>query len=801
MSSPSPDSIHSPSRESSSNILSKIEGYAGYFLAAVALIYALLAGLHTLQDFDLGWQLATGRWVLQHRQIFSTDVFSYTAHGAPWIYPVLSGIVFYLTYLVGGCALLSWMGAAACTATVALLIRRDYIATCVLAFMAVPLIANRTQPRAEMFSTILFASFLSLLWRHHRGGHEPTPSRLWLLPLLMVAWVNLHLGFIAGLALGCAYLLLEFIDLPFPKTRTAARTRLRRAWPWLVLTGVATLINPWGWRIYVALIRQERAQELHIAWVVEWENIRLSWASLQQALDWRDPQSSFWWLLAVAVLCSGIAIWRRRWGAAFLLLGATYVTIQHVRFQGLFACVVVVLGGSLLQEAWIAGTSSRHSHRPGDSRLSVSQPKFIAWSSAIILFLSALLTGFTGIRSWDLVTDRYYLRATQLSLFGTGLSWWYPERALDFIVREKLPGNIFNGYSLGGYLTWRLPDYPDYIDGRALPFGSELFFRAYDLGTQPPESAAWQQEADARGINTILVSLARYGGITLFPQLPAFCRSQSWRPVYMDEVSVIFVRRTPETHSRIERLQIDCDKVSFAPLSDLAAAESSHSETQRTQSYRGKAELFNSWADAAGILYRLGRYPEALSYLDYAQTLFDGNANLHLTRALILEHTGDATEAEAEFRASLKLEPSDEAWLDLGLFYMTQRRFADAVAIFRRSAESSSRPHDMWMLLGQAYLQLNQPKPALEAFDKAEASSPFHDGGESLGASFNSLVATGRAKAWYQLGDVTQAVTFQESAVRLAPNDAKLWLGLADLYDAQGRTAQAVEARSHATTK
>src|ERR1035438_2077081 len=57
-------------------------------LAAIALAYAFLAGLHTLSEPDLGWQLATGRWVAQHHRIFSTDVFSYTAYGGPWIYPV-----------------------------------------------------------------------------------------------------------------------------------------------------------------------------------------------------------------------------------------------------------------------------------------------------------------------------------------------------------------------------------------------------------------------------------------------------------------------------------------------------------------------------------------------------------------------------------------------------------------------------------------------------------------------------------------------------------------------------------------
>jgi tetratricopeptide (TPR) repeat protein len=753
--------------------------YAAPFLSAIALIYALLAALHTLQDFDLGWQLATGRWILQHHHLFSTDVFSYTAQGAPWIYPALSGIAFYLAYLMGGYALLSWLGAAACAGTTALLLSRNNVATSALALIAVPVIANRTQPRAEMFTTILFAAFLTLLWKHHRDGRSP----LWLLPILMVAWVNLHLGFVAGLALCCAYVLLELLDLPSPETRSAARTRLQRAWPWLALTAVATLINPWGANIYIALSRQAKAQQLHSLWVVEWESIRPSWTSLRQALAWRDPQSSFWWLLAIAVVCATIALWRKQWGAAILLVISSYLTIQHVRVQALFACVVVVLGGSLLQDVW---GNARTPKTSSNSRRHVSKHRRgIGWAAALLL-LTALLTAVTTLRSFDLITNRYYLRSAQLSLFGPGLSWWFPERAVEFLRREKLPANVFNTYNLGGYLTWRLsPEYPDYIDSRAIPFGPQLFFRAYNLSVEPPEAPAWQQEADTRAINTIIVSLARYEGITLFPQLPAFCRSNTWRPVYLDEVSAIFVRRTPQTAALIDHLQIDCDKVSFAIPLDLSAAKTS----------RDQADRFNRLANAAGILYSLGRYPEALAYLDAAQTIFSDSANLHLTRARVLERTGRAAEAEEEFRTSIRIEPRDEAWLDLGVFYLTQKRYADAVEVFKRSAETSSRPHDLWLLLGQAYLQMNQPEEALMAFDRAEASSPFRDGGESLGANFNSLIATGRARAWYQLGDVARAVSFQEQAVTFAPNDAKLWLGLADLYDAQGRTAQAEQAR------
>src|SRR6516225_6191853 len=85
--------------------------------------YAFLAGYRSLTEFDLGWLLATGRWIAQHKQIPSTEVFSYTARGQPWIYPVGSSLLLYGVYLVGGDALISWFGAASCAATTTLLLR------------------------------------------------------------------------------------------------------------------------------------------------------------------------------------------------------------------------------------------------------------------------------------------------------------------------------------------------------------------------------------------------------------------------------------------------------------------------------------------------------------------------------------------------------------------------------------------------------------------------------------------------------------------------------------------------------
>ena len=776
-----PDNSSKPDEVPNPSLPNPAVRYVSWFLAAAAILYALLAGLHTVQDFDLGWQLASGRWVVQHHHVFSTDVFSYTASGQPWVYPALSGLVLYATFVLGGYALLSWLGALVCAGTVALTLRRNSLCTPALAIIAVPLIVNRTQPRAEMFTTILFAAFLALLWAHYRTGR----GALWLIPVLMLLWVNLHLGFVAGLGLCAAYLLIEILDMLAESKREAALARVRNAWPWLACTVVATLLNPWGPSIYAALVTQARAQTLHNLWVLEWESVPLSWASLYQALDWRDPQSSLWWLIAVTLACICIAVWRRHWGAGLLLAGSLYFGLRHLRLQALFACAAIIVGGSLIDELAHSIWESPGRATGTPRRVTVNPRLRIA----AVVVLAIVFGGFAGTRARDLISNRYYMRSAQLSSFGTGLSWWYPERAIDFLQREQLPANIFNGYSLGGYFTWRLfPEYRDYIDSRALPFGSALFFRAYDLPTEGPDSSAWQREADARAINTIILPISRYQGMTLFPQLHAFCRSQSWGPVYLDEVAAIFVRRTAQTNALIQRLKLDCDKLLFDLPSDLGMARSSSA----------RVALFNAWANAGGVLYSLESYPEALVYLDRAESVFQDNANVHLLRALVFQQLGRAADTESEFHTSLSLESNDEAWFDLGLFYMTQKRYEDAARLFEQSAESSSRPHEMWMMLGQADLQLHQPKLALEAFKKADDSSPFREGGESLGAGFNSLVATGRAKACYQLGDLSQAVSFQEDAVRLAPGDAKLWTGLADLYDAEGRSSEAAEARAHA---
>ncbi len=703
------------------------------FLGAVALLFAFVTGLKPLVDPDFFWQLATGRWIAQHHQIFSTDVFSYTAAGQPWIYPVGSALLFYGAYVLGGYALLSWLGAAACCSTVALLLRKGSAVTAAIAVVAVPFIASRTNPRAEMFTVVLFAAYLSILWQDHRGVR----ARLWLLPVLMVAWVNLHLGFVSGLGLILFFVALDVLDILRPTMRSAAIQRLRRASPWFVAAGLATLVNPWGWGIYKALIRQNRVMAEHSEWFAEWGKVPLSWTGFSRAFSLHNPDPFYLLLLIVAIAVVS-ALLRRQLGAAVLLLAAIYEGIQHLRMQAAAACVVVVVGGSILLPVI----------RRLDTQIRGARVRLVlAGASAAIVVL------FAGIWSADV----FKVSDMALSSYGTGLGWWFPERAAEFIQRENIPGEIFNAYSQGGYLIWRLGSQRrDYIDGRAIPFGPGAFLHQARLLDSPPDSEPWQTEANRYNINVILLPLNRFQSELGY--LRRFCNSAIWKPVYLDEISGVFVRRTPATEDLISRSAVDC---ATAPLPAVAPAGSS-------------ADRFNQWANAAVVLAAIGRNTEALFAADQANEILPDSSFVPWLRGNVHYAMGLRSEAEREYRQAISRSPDVALfWFSLAAVYKHEGRMPETIQAQRKAIELSTTPKPYELLkLARLYLDVQQPKAALQAFDEA-ARSASPDILASTGThNFQFDVDQGRAEAWRALGDTKQAAVFDQRAVQdLVPSN------------------------------
>jgi tetratricopeptide (TPR) repeat protein len=739
-----------------------------FALAAVALIYALVAGLRNVSDPDVGWQMASGRWIVQHHQIFSTDVFSYTATGVPWIYPVGAELIFYGVYLLGGFALLSWMGAVTCAGTVALLLRRGSAFNAAVAILAIPLIAERTVPRAEMFTVLLFAAYLSLLWQNYRTGS----ARLFWLPLLMVAWVNLHLGFIAGLALILGFIGLEFLELLFGKARrTAALLRLKRALPWFAAAGAATLVNPWGWNLYSALIRQNRAMAGHSQFIAEWASAHWSWHGSFGRFPHQPTLYSLAMMMVVVVVAGLMALVQWQPGATILLAGALWATMRYVRMEALTACIIVIVASSVLTVAtariagWIPYARVR---------------TVLAVAAALMFALLAVA------RAREYASDYIYLASNSRTNFGAGLSWWFPQDAADFVVQSGLPGNVFNSFNEGGFIVWKLGDrYRDYMDGRSIPFGVEAFERERELLGSSLDSPRWQQEADKYNINTIIVQLDSEE--IAFEQLQDLCYSTHWKPVYLDEVSMVLLRNKPQNADLMKRAEINC------PAAKIPSA-----------SLRHDGRSFQRWLNSAYILLALRRTNDALAAADTAKSIYFNSASVHWVRGNILYASSRRAEAEQEWLNSLALSGGTNGamvWSRLADLYTEQKRTSDAIYAWLQVLGLTSDPvqkTQAWIQLSRLYVITGQLKPALQMLDSAVRDAPPGMPGMSKDHSFAFDVAQDRAAIWYRLGDIAQAISFEELATRLDPHDAEAWAHLATLYEKVGRTADGQRAQERA---
>src|SRR5882757_6713555 len=168
-------------------------------------IYALfiVAGNRLLIDPDTMWQVTVGQWILDHRMVPETDVYSFTMRGQPWISTQwLAQVAYARAYALAG-----WTGpvvlAAACiAATFALFTRflaRHLSESTTLVFVAaaLALTAPHLLARPHVLALpVMMAWVGGLVQAADRRG---APS-FWLLPL-MALWANLRGGFVLGLAL------------------------------------------------------------------------------------------------------------------------------------------------------------------------------------------------------------------------------------------------------------------------------------------------------------------------------------------------------------------------------------------------------------------------------------------------------------------------------------------------------------------------------------------------------------------------------------------------------------------------
>ena len=109
----------------------------------------------------------------------------------------------------------------------------------------------------------------------------------------------------------------------------------------------------------------------------------------------------------------------------------------------------------------------------------------------------------------------------------------FPAAAVDWVVANHPSGNIYNTYGWGGYLIWRLPDYPVYIDGRADLYG-DRFIESY-IQTYNAQSG-WEENLANNNVNLVLVENGSGIGNALKQTL-------GWELVFDNESALLFQRK------------------------------------------------------------------------------------------------------------------------------------------------------------------------------------------------------------------------------------------------------------------
>lgn len=170
------------------------------------------------QSSDTAWLIKTGQYIMLHG-LPATDPFSYTCTGKSivvyqWVFALAAGALF----SAGGL----WLVGLAAAVIVALIIfclmpgmmlRQGVKPVYMLGLLSLTNCPPWFWARPQLVSFFLIPVFSMLLESYRKDGLQ---KKHWLLPLLMVLWVNAHSFWFIGLAMVAFYLLKGLIGADSP---------------------------------------------------------------------------------------------------------------------------------------------------------------------------------------------------------------------------------------------------------------------------------------------------------------------------------------------------------------------------------------------------------------------------------------------------------------------------------------------------------------------------------------------------------------------------------------------------------
>jgi hypothetical protein len=454
-------------------------------------------------DTDTWWHIRSGETILQQGFIY-TDLFSFTMQGQPWIdHSWGAQVILYAVWQVGGYLGLSVYMAALATAGMVFVYRTCTGSAYLRAFALVIGAATAAvfwSPRPQMLSFFLSTVVLYLLYSYKREHND----RLWLIPILMGLWGNLHAGFSIGFIFLLGFIAGETLGNLFnPRGENVIPWRGVRHLVVITVVSVAALVvNPYGLQMLLVPFQTVSIGALQ-AFIQEWNS-----PNFHERQTW-----PFVALLLGLLGAVGASRKRLDWTDFVLVSGTAFMGLMAGRNIAVFAIVATPVltfhVNALLEErGWVIKPLKTTTRRMARLNLAL----------ALVALLAALA------KTLIVLDNKTVLPALEAAL---------PVKAADYVESARPPPPMFNSYNWGGYLMFRLPDYPVFVDGRTDLYGDEFLTHAYyETATG---ASGWRETLNEYGINTVVVETA--SGLAR-----SLREEAGWRLDYEDDLAVVFVR-------------------------------------------------------------------------------------------------------------------------------------------------------------------------------------------------------------------------------------------------------------------
>ncbi len=443
-------------------------------------------------DEDLWWHLRTGAWIIQHHAVPTHDIFAAYTNGRPWIeytwlFDVLVSRIYDVWHLPGVLALTGILILASIAALVALLSRYTALHRAVgLSVGALFGIGTLATPRPWLFTVLFFVLEMYFLLRARERGQA---FSLWPVVPLLALWANLHIQYIYGLIVIALFAMESPIARFMKWGPSIARLTPRSYWILFATSALATLANPYGWKLYSVVLQYstqsvplsfiQEMQPLQFRALSDWVPLILTCLAAYALADLKDRQPVFVLLLAVSCWF-GFRTARDVW---FLVIIASLILANSMPTQA----------KALRRVRWV--------------------PFFTALPLSLAVGYSLLQSQSNSDRT-----------------LRVALAKRFPEQAAAYIESHALPNPLYNTFDWGGFLIWRLPQMPVSIDGRANLHGDARLQRFSDtwLG-----KSTWADDAELRKARTILLDRD-------CPLASILRSDRRFRLVYQDTIASVF---------------------------------------------------------------------------------------------------------------------------------------------------------------------------------------------------------------------------------------------------------------------